>query len=101
MPGRLVARGIRDARPPMAWAGTPGMPVPEQLFLPMAISYAKEPLVDLLTCGTITHVGGRAVERGSPLENVATRLEVRLLREAARRAGRPGIGLLAGQSSAL
>jgi methylamine--corrinoid protein Co-methyltransferase len=96
----LVARGIRDARPPLAWAGTPGTPVPERLFLPMAISYAQEPLVDLLTCGTITHVGGRAVERGSPLEIVATRLEVRLLREAARRTGRPGIGLLAGQSSA-
>jgi methylamine--corrinoid protein Co-methyltransferase len=95
----LVARGIRDARPPLAWAGTPGTPVPERLFLPMAISYAQEPLVDLLTCGTITHVGGRAVERGSPLEIVATRLEVQLLREAAQRAGRPGIGLLAGQSS--
>jgi methylamine--corrinoid protein Co-methyltransferase len=96
----MVARGICDALPPLAWAGTPGTPVPERLFLPMAISYAQEPLVDLLTCGTITHVGGRAVERGSPLEIVATRLEVRLLREAARRTGRPGIGLLAGQSSA-
>jgi len=96
----LVARGICDPQPPLAWAGTPGTPVPERLFLPMAMSYAQEPLVDLLTCGTITHVGGCAVERGSPLEIVATRLEVRLLREAARRAGRPGIGLLAGQSSA-
>ena len=96
----LVARGIRDARPPLAWAGTPGTPIPERLFLPMAIAYAQEPLVDLLTCGTITHVGGRAVDRGSPLEIVATRLEVRYLREAARRVGRPGIGLLAGQSSA-
>ena len=96
----LVARGICDRRPPLAWAGTPGTPVPERLFLPMAISYAQEPRWDLLTCGTITHVAGRAVERGSPLEIVATQLEVRLLREAARRAGRPGIGLLAGQSSA-
>ena len=96
----LVARGIRDERPPLAWAGTPGTPIPERLFIPMAVSYAQEPLVDLLTCGTLTHVDGRAVERGSPLEIVATRREVRQLREAARRAGRPGIGLLAGQSSA-
>ena len=96
----LVARGICDARPPLAWAGTPGTPVPERLFMPLALSYAQEPLVDMLTCGTITHVGGRAVERRSPLEIVATRLEVQQLREAARRAERPGIGLLAGQSSA-
>lgn len=96
----LVARGTRDERPPLAWGGTPGTPVPERLFLPMAVSYAQEPLLDLVTCGTLTHVDGRPVERGSPLEIVATRREVRLLREAAGRAGRPGIGLLAGQSSA-
>lgn len=96
----LVARRVCDERPPLAWAGTPGTPVPERLFVPMAISYAQEPLVDLLTCGTITEVDGRSVQRGSPLEVVATRLEVRHLREAARRVGRPGIGLLAAQSSA-
>jgi methylamine--corrinoid protein Co-methyltransferase len=95
----LAARTVCDARPPLAWAGTPGTPVPERLFLPMAISYAQEPLVDMMTCGTLTHVDGRVVETGSPLEIVATRRELQYLREAQRRAGRPGIGLLAAQSS--
>jgi methylamine---corrinoid protein Co-methyltransferase len=95
----LYARKVCDARPPLAWAGTPGTPVPERLFLPMAVSYAQEPLVDMMTCGTLTHVDGRVVETGSPLEIVATRRELQYLREAQRRAGRPGIGLLAAQSS--
>jgi methylamine--corrinoid protein Co-methyltransferase len=95
----LTARKVCDARPPLAWAGTPGTPVPEHLFLPMAISYAQEPLVDMMTCGTLTHVDGRVVETGSPLEIVATRRELQYLREAQRRVGRPGIGLLAAQSS--
>ena len=95
----LSARKVCDTRPPLAWAGTPGTPVPEHLFLPMAVSYAQEPLVDMMTCGTLTHVDGRVVETGSPLEIVATRRELQYLREAQRRAGRPGIGLLAAQSS--
>jgi methylamine--corrinoid protein Co-methyltransferase len=95
----LVARRVCDARPPLAWAGTPGTPVPERLFLPMAVSYAQEPLVDMMTCGTLTHVDGRVVETGSPLEVVATRRELHYLRQAALFAGRPGIGLLAAQSS--
>jgi methylamine--corrinoid protein Co-methyltransferase len=95
----LTDRKVCDARPPLAWAGTPGTPIPEHLFLPMAISYAQEPLVDMMTCGTLTHVDGRVVETGSPLEIVATRRELQYLREAQRRAGRPGIGLLAAQSS--
>lgn len=95
----LLARGVRDPRPPLAWAGTPGTPVPEAVFVALAQSYAQEPLVDLMTCGTLTEVDGWIVETGSPLEVVATRRELRYLRDAAHRAGRPGIGLLAGQSS--
>ncbi len=55
--------------------------------------------MDMMTCGTLTHVDGRVVETGSPLEIVATRRELQYLREAQRRSGRPGIGLLAAQSS--
>ena len=50
----LYARQVCDTRHPLAWAGTPGTPVPEHLFLPMAVSYAQEPLVDMMTCGTLT-----------------------------------------------
>jgi len=95
----LYARSVRDTRAPLAWAGTPGTPVPESVFVAMSQSYAQEPLIDMMTCGTLTEVDGRVVETGSLLEIVATRRELQFLREAARRAGRPGIGLLAAQSS--
>jgi methylamine--corrinoid protein Co-methyltransferase len=95
----LVARGVCSVEPPLSWGGTPGTPVPEELFLPMALSYAQEPLLDMVTCGTLTEVEGRIVETGSPMEVVATRRELYYLREALRLASRPGLGLLAAQSS--
>jgi len=95
----LVARSVGDARPPTSWGGNPGAPTPERMFLPNAISYIQEPLVDMLTCGTLVTVDGREVRTESPLEVIATRRELSYLREALRRSGRPGMGLLAAQSS--
>jgi len=95
----LVPRKISDSRPPMVWGGNPGVPTPEELFLPSVMSWMQEPLVDLSTCGSLTHVGGRAIETGGPLEIHAVRRELAMLREGLRRVGRPGMGLLAGQSA--
>jgi len=95
----LVARSIADERPPTSWGGNPGAPTPEHMFLANAMSYAKEPLIDMLTCGTLVNVDGRDVRTGSPLEIMATRRELSYLREALRRCGRPGMGMLAAQSS--
>ncbi|HSM23264.1 MAG TPA: monomethylamine:corrinoid methyltransferase, partial [Anaerolineaceae bacterium] len=95
----LVARGICDSRPPMVWAGNPGVPTPEELFLPMVQSWMQEPIVDLITCGSVTTIEGRPVETGTPSEIFAVRRELRLLREGLRRVGRPGMGMLAAQSA--
>lgn len=95
----LFPRRIMDERPPLVWAGNPGAPYPEDLFKPSVISWAQEPIADLITCGTLTHVDGREVRTGDPLEIVATRRELQLLRQALREVGRPGMGMLAAQSS--
>lgn len=95
----LYARKVMDERPPLVWAGNPGAPTPEELFLPCVMSWMQESVVDLATCGSITQVDGRAVETGSPMEIHAARWELRNLRNALRRVGRPGMGLLAGQSA--
>lgn len=95
----LFSRKIGDPRPPLVWAGNPGAPYPEHLFKPSVISWAQEPIVDLLTCGTLTHVDGREIRTSDPIEIVATRRELQLLRQALREVGRPGMGMLAGQSS--
>ena len=95
----LFARQICDPRPPLVWAGNPGVPTPEELFLPMVQSWMQEPIVDLVTCGSVTTVDGRPVETGTASEVYAVRRELRMLREGLRRVGRPGMGLLAAQSA--
>ena len=95
----LFARQIMDARPPLVWAGNPGAPTPEELFQLNVMSWMQEPIVDMATCGTLTRVHGREVQTREPLEIVATRLELKLLREGLRQVGRPGMGMLAAQSS--
>jgi len=95
----LYARKVMDERLPLIWAGNPGAPTPEELFMPCVMSWMQEPIVDLATCGSITQVDGRVVETGSPMEIHAARWELRHLRDALHRVGRPGMGLLAGQSA--
>ncbi|NLH08044.1 MAG: monomethylamine:corrinoid methyltransferase [Chloroflexi bacterium] len=95
----LYARRIMDDRLPLVWAGNPGTPYPEDLFLPSVMSWAQEPIVDMITCGTLTHVDGREIRTGDPIEITATRRELRYLRDALKRVGRPGMGMLAAQSS--
>jgi methylamine---corrinoid protein Co-methyltransferase len=95
----LYARRIADERFPLVWAGNPGVPTPEELLLPMVMSWMQEPLVDLATCGSLTTVDGFAVQTGYPTEILAVRRELHLLREGLRRVGRPGMGLLAAQSA--
>jgi methylamine---corrinoid protein Co-methyltransferase len=94
----LYARQIMDQRPPLVWAGNPGVPTPEPLFLPMVKSWMQEPIVDMATCGSLTHVRGYPVRTGEPIEIAATRNELRWLRQGLREVGRPGMGLLAAQS---
>ncbi|HEC22732.1 MAG TPA: monomethylamine:corrinoid methyltransferase [Chloroflexi bacterium] len=95
----LYARKIMDDRLPLVWAGSPGTPFPEELFLPSVLSWAQEPIVDMVTCGTLMHVDGREIRTADPIEIIATRRELQYMRQALRRVGRPGMGMLAAQSS--
>lgn len=95
----LYARKIMDDRLPLVWAGTPGTPIPEALFLPSVISWMQEPIVDLVTCGSLTHVDGREVRTADPIEIVAARRELQYLHSGLARVGRPGMGMLAAQSA--
>ena len=89
---RLFPRKIMDERPPLVWAGNPGAPTPEEIFLPMVMSWMQEPIVDLVTCGTLTRVDGREVRTGDPMEIVATRRELQARRTRVVRGVLPGVG---------
>jgi len=95
----LYSRKVMDDRLPLIWAGNPGVPTPEEIFIPYTESCMQEPIVDMATCGSITQIDGQAVEAGSPMEVFAARWELRKLREILDRIGKPGMGLLAGQSA--
>jgi methylamine--corrinoid protein Co-methyltransferase len=95
----LFAREIGDERPPLVWGGNPGAPHPEELFIPSVMSWAQESVIDLITCGSLAEVDGREVRTGDPIEIVATRRELLYLRQILKRVGRPGMGMLAAQSS--
>ena len=95
----LHARTPDDDLPPLFFGGSPGTPVPERYFLTNVISYMQEPLIDLATCGTLVEVDGREVRTGNPIEIVSTRRELHYMREGLKRVGRPGMGMLAAQSS--
>jgi methylamine---corrinoid protein Co-methyltransferase len=95
----LNTRQVMDPEAPRIWGGNPGAPTPQDLFLPEVMSWMQEPLVDIATCGSLTHVNGQEVLTGEASEVLATRQELRMLHEGLRQVGRAGMGLLAGQSS--
>ena len=96
---KLVARKIEDEQPPAVWAGNPGCPTPENLYFPIIKSVAKEPVIDLLTCGSLIDVDGYKVRSGEPTELIAVRRELEYLHRALGEVGRPGMGLLAAESA--
>lgn len=96
---KLVARKIEDEQPPAVWAGNPGCPTPESLYYPIIKSVAKEPVIDLLTCGSLIDVDGYKVRSGEPTEVIAVRRELEYLHRALEEVGRPGMGLLAAESA--
>jgi methylamine--corrinoid protein Co-methyltransferase len=95
----LYSRRVMNDRLPLICAGNPGVPTPEEIFVPYTESCMQEPIVDMATCGSITHIDGQAVESGCPMEVHAARWELQTLRAILNRIGKPGMGLLAGQSA--
>jgi methylamine--corrinoid protein Co-methyltransferase len=95
----LFSRKVMDDRPPLVWGGSPGTALPEQLFLAIETSYAQESQVDMLSTGSLATVDGRDVRTGTPFELLATQRELTLLRQAIKKAGRPGMGLMGAESS--
>lgn len=95
----LYARGPEDERKPGVFAGNPGCPTPERIFKACVRSWAQEPAVDMITCGSLVDIDGFAVRNADPTELIAVRRELLYLNEVAADVGRPNIGKLAAESS--
>jgi len=80
--GRVVVAG-----------GAFGTPVPEYMYIPMSLSYLKEPVIDVIDNPSLETVYGYPIKAGSPWEVLAAHREAELALQAAEIAGRPGICL--------
>jgi len=74
---------------PVIQGGPTGAPVSEDVFIPLHQSYAQEAIVDTIVDGVMSTVEGNEAKTGSPWEIKGTMLELRYVREACTRAGRP------------
>jgi methylamine--corrinoid protein Co-methyltransferase len=86
-------RKIEDSQPPFCLNTPVGCTVAEERFVAMVQSYAQEPLSDTFSSAFSQTVGGRPIKSGTPQEVEAAIWNVVKLREAARAAGRPLIGI--------
>ena len=95
----LYARAPEDRRKPAVFGGNPGCPTPERIFRACIRSWAQEPAVDLLTCGSLVDVDGYPVRLGEASEVMAVRRELTYLNQASHEVGRGGMGRLAAESA--
>lgn len=89
----MTSRKVEDAKPPFITMTPVGTPVAEERFVAMMQSFVQEPLAQTFSSAFSQTVNGRAIKAGSPQETEAAIWNVIKLREAARRAGRPTIGI--------
>ncbi|MCP4692724.1 MAG: monomethylamine:corrinoid methyltransferase [Desulfobacterales bacterium] len=89
----MTARAVEDSRPPFITMTPVGTPVAEERFVAMVQSYAQEPLARTFSSAFSQTIHGRPIKSGTPGEVEAAVWNVLKLREAARAAGRPHIGI--------
>ena len=96
----LSHRKIEDKKQPIIFGGYAGTPISSEYYKSTALSYLKEPIIDAISHASISNIGELSVEAGTPSEIYATRLEIKLLREAIEESRRFGIHIIGGESSA-
>lgn len=76
---------------PIIQGGPTGSPISEDIFVQVMQSYAQESIVDTIVNGVLTTIEGHSAKTNTPYEIRATMTELRSVREACVRAGRPGL----------
>ena len=71
-----------------------GISSSEEVYVRLVEGYGRNPLINSVTCPTLTKINGMEVVAGSPLEILACIRSVELGRIALRRAQRPGLPIM-------
>lgn len=85
------ARRPEDNSAPVVIGGAYGVPFPEDMFVPIMLSFAKESVIDVIENATLETVYGYPIKAGSPWEVLGGWREAELSMEVINRAGRPGL----------
>ncbi len=80
--------------------GPYGIPVPEELYVPILMSYAQEPLFDIVDSPSLQTTYGYSIRAESPWDQLAVWQEVALTFEALEKVGRPGLPIGCANSAA-
>ncbi len=94
------SRRVEDGKRPTCFFSPVGVRCSEELFVPLVMAYISEPLADGVSTPILEEIEGRPVKSGAPSEIQGAAVHAMMVREAARRAGRPGMFIL-GTGSAL
>ncbi|KQM11561.1 hypothetical protein AOA80_07720 [Methanomassiliicoccales archaeon RumEn M1] len=86
---RFEPRKGNAPRKPVIQGGPTGAPVSEEVFVQIMQSYAQEAVVDTLVNGVMATIEGNGAATNTPWEIRAMMAELRAVREARIRAGRP------------
>ena len=87
-----IRHRLPDEHTPITTVGGPyGTPVPEELFVPIMVSYAQEKVLDYIDNATLTTTHGRPIKAGSAWEAVGCWQEAQMSFEVLERVGRPGM----------
>jgi methylamine--corrinoid protein Co-methyltransferase len=89
----VVARSRRpeDNEQVVIIGGAYGVPFPEDLFVPVMLSFAQESVIDVIENATLESVYSYPIKAGSPWEILGGWREAELSMEVINRAGRPGL----------
>jgi len=91
----MFARKPESQDPPYCFLGAGGgIATTEDVYVRLVEGYGRNPLINSVTCPTITTINGMTVQAGSPLELLACIRSVELGRAALRRAQRPGLPIM-------
>jgi len=97
----MPRRCPEDKTPPFCSVGPTSAPVSsEWIYLQAVKGHAMSPLTDAMTIPCLTLVDGRPIVANSPLGLEGSIRAVLLTREALRRAGRPGLAIVNGVTTA-
>jgi len=98
----MVARQPESDEPPYCFLGAGGgIATTEDVYVRLVEGYGRNPLINSVTCPTITLINGMTVQAGTPLELLACIRSVELGRAALRRAQRPGLPIMNSIASAV